>query len=801
MFTAALPQASCSADDGNPAETQITFAQPAPNVSVRALKRQSKHLKPNAAGASSSAAKPAPSQLLTGRRLWLFRILAMTLVPLLLLGGLELVLRLAGYGHPTTFFKSATINGEACLVENDKFGLRFFPPELARSPAPVVMRAEKPPGQYRIYLLGESAALGDPAPSFGFGRYLEVLLQERYPEIQLEVVCVAMTAINSHAILPIARECARREGDLWIVYMGNNEMVGPFGAATAFGAKAPPGWLVRLRLGLGRLRLAQALAAISLPGRGQDRGRTWEGMKLFLEHQLAPDDPARETVYQNFRANLEDILRAGERAKIPIVLSTVAVNLKDFAPFAARPGLATGTNLPPDFARLVSSAVAAHTASDWPRAIQAYERAAAMSPRHADIQYRLAQCQLAVSNLNAARARFSQARDDDALPFRTDSRLNAIIQETGRTHVSRGVYLFDAEAVMAAHSTVGISGDESFYEHVHFTFEGNYRLARALAERIAGLLPSSITGQASSAWATQEQCERALGLTDWNRREVYENVVRRLQQPPFTAQPDNSLRMRFWRAQLSEISKQLTATNAIAARELCVEAIQQRPDDYRLRANFAEFLEATHELPRATEEWRRVQLLIPHHHLGHYQVGRLLAGLGQHEEARQWLKRAVALRPDLGAGWLELGNLSFAEDRYEEALQHFDRAGRLLPQSPDIHLKAAKALAKLKRTNEAIERAREAVRLDGGFWEARVFLGEELAFADQPKEAQQEFEAALKLKPDSPLLHLNLGVALFKQGHEGEAIRHFEEALRLEPRLAPARHYLEQLRSRSRSAQ
>ena len=75
---------------------------------------------------------------------------------------------------------------------------------------------------------------------------MEVLLRERYPGVNFEVVNVAITAINSHVIVPIARECARYQGDLWIIYMGNNEMIGPFGAATVFGAKAPPWPLVRL---------------------------------------------------------------------------------------------------------------------------------------------------------------------------------------------------------------------------------------------------------------------------------------------------------------------------------------------------------------------------------------------------------------------------------------------------------------------------------------------------------------------------------------------------------------------------
>ena len=174
----------------------------------------------------------------------------MIVVPAILLGTLEIGLRIAGVGYSTSFFKRLRIGDKDCLVENDKFGLRFFPPEMARSPAPVVMEAEKPAGTYRIFLLGGSAALGDPRPAFGAGRYLQALLQDRFPKAHFEVVCVAMTAINSHTVLPIARECAHHQGDLWIIYMGNNEMVGPFGAATVFGKRAPSLQFVRLSVGL-----------------------------------------------------------------------------------------------------------------------------------------------------------------------------------------------------------------------------------------------------------------------------------------------------------------------------------------------------------------------------------------------------------------------------------------------------------------------------------------------------------------------------------------------------------------------
>ena len=123
------------------------------------------------------------------------RLVAATLVPLFLLGMLELSLRVAGYGHSTRLFLPRTIGGKEFLIPNEKFTFRFFPPSLARVPLSTRMAAHKPRGTYRIFLLGESAAYGDPDPSFGAGRYLEALLEARYPATDFEVVNVAKAAV------------------------------------------------------------------------------------------------------------------------------------------------------------------------------------------------------------------------------------------------------------------------------------------------------------------------------------------------------------------------------------------------------------------------------------------------------------------------------------------------------------------------------------------------------------------------------------------------------------------------------
>lgn len=99
----------------------------------RSNKSSSRHKQELKAPASRSA-KSEPGSVLSPRRKWAFRLFALTVLPLLLLGGLEAALRLAGYGYATSFFKPARIGNEDYFIQNDDFGLRFFPKETARNP-------------------------------------------------------------------------------------------------------------------------------------------------------------------------------------------------------------------------------------------------------------------------------------------------------------------------------------------------------------------------------------------------------------------------------------------------------------------------------------------------------------------------------------------------------------------------------------------------------------------------------------------------------------------------------------------
>jgi tetratricopeptide (TPR) repeat protein len=717
------------------------------------------------------------------------------IVPLLLLVVIEAGLRLAGYGFDPVLFKRITINGEPFYVNNESFSLRFFPPQLTRGLGAIRMPVHKPAGTYRIFILGESAAVGDPEPAYGAGRYLEALLDARYPEAHFEIINTGITAIDSHVILPIARECARHEGDLWIIYMGNNEMVGPFGAATVFGAKAPPLPLIRLNLAIQKTRLGQLLVNVGGKVKGENAAASsWGGMEMFVSNQLPVDDARKEVVYHNFSQNLHDILKAGLDSGTKILLNTMAVNLKDCAPFAS---LVSSSLTPVEHAQFdlnFTNGVQAEEQGNFAGAVKAFALAAALDPQVAELQFRWGQSLLQLQEYGAAREHLQFACDDDALPFRTDSRLNSIITATGRQMANDHLVLFDAAAVLASNLPSGILGNETFYEHVHFNFDGNYRLGRVWAGQVAELLPAEITRTAvTNSWASQAACELRLGLSDWNRTFIYQGMIDRLGKPPLSNQLDNAVRMKKLEAKVEDFRHRMNATDAAQAETDFQAAVQSVPDDYFLRENYAVFLQLIGNLSQATAQWRLIHDLLPQDFLANFELGRMLELQEQWADAEVLFRRAVELRPTLTEGWIELGNVMAYQGQFEGALASYSTVLKQRPQDEQTLFRSGKVLAKLNKPAEAMEKYRAAIRVNPSDWEPHFELGGELDSAGQVAEAGKEFGEAARLNPNNARTHLNYGVLLAKQNRLDEAQHEFEETIRLDPTYTKAREYLAQI--------
>jgi tetratricopeptide (TPR) repeat protein len=668
-------------------------------------------------------------------------------------------------------------------MDNPWFGLRFFPPALARSPSPIYIPAKKTPGVFRIFLFGESAALGDPRPAYGVGRYLETLLSKRFPGTQFEVVCVAMTAINSHAVLPIARECARYQGDLWIVYMGNNEFVGPFGANTVFGPQAPPTWSVRAFLALQKTRVSQGIVNLARQAHHtHTTPSSWGGLKMFLDHQLPPEDPRREQVYRNFERNLDDLILSAKRAGVPLILSSVASNLKDCAPFGTYPAADPQKKENAESQKNYDVSATNALQGDLSAAIENCEKAIELMPTSAELRFQLGQWLLAATNFEAARQSFSRARDFDTLPFRADSRINEIIARTASRSGSKDVAYVDAEQALAAQSPSGIPGREFFYEHVHLNWTGNYQLALAFAEHVSQFLPAEVAKHQGGAWADSADCAERLGLTDWNRYPIMEEILRRLSEPPFTGQLNHQAQVCQLTNAMVALRQRMQPRAAQQARSMFETVLKRYPQDHWLLHNYAEFLTNIGDLPEATERMQAVCRLLPENHGGYLQLGRLLARQKRYDEAQSALEMALRRRPDVFEVRVELGRVLAAQGKLAEALSQYAQAQRCHGEEDAmVYLLQADLLAKQHRRADAINHLRQAVQLRQNYSEAHELLGLELATDAQYLAAATEFEEVVRLRPNYAEGHLNLGIALARLNRLREALDQFRDTLRLDP--------------------
>jgi len=523
-------------------------------------------------------------------RFWLPRLAFALIAPILVLALVEGSLRLFHVGHETALMDACTVHGRPTTCYNMFFAAPFFPPGIIKTPQFFSLSPTKPPNTYRIVILGESAAMGDPDFAYGFGRYLEVMLRDRFPGTNFEVVNTGMVAINSHVSVIIARELAAYHPDLYLVYAGSNEVVGPYGPGTVLTNSSMNPVIIQASIFARSSRIGQLLTESGKPP------GDWRGMEMFLNKQVRADSARMPRTYNNFERNLREIARIGSDAGAQVLLSTVATNLRDCAPFASLHRL----NLTPDLLRtwtdLVHRGEALELTGSYSEALKLYLDASRIDDQYAELQFRIARCYLALGDYDSAKQRYELARDLDTLRFRADSHINDIIRAVAASSGPH-VQLLDTQSLFNAESHNGIIGSELLYDHVHLTPLGSYLLAGSAFRQIAKTLARA--GQNVDP-PVEAECERLLALTGHDRARVAGEMVERLQKPPFTTQLNHSEQVQ------NLLLRSASTENPQETLAQYQWALTQHPDDLALHYKFGFFL-FDYNREAAAQEFIRAQ--------------------------------------------------------------------------------------------------------------------------------------------------------------------------------------------------
>lgn len=381
--------------------------------------------------------------------------IVLILIPIVFIILLEFSLRILGYGKDYSQWVEIA---PGQLVLNPDVAYRYFhstkgiPYSNQNS-----FYAEKPANTFRIFIMGGSSAAGYPyTPNGDFGLYIKKKLEILYPNYNIEVINVALTATNSYTIRDLLPGVIEQKPDLILFYAGHNEYYGAYGVGSmeSIGqSRAIVNFILSLEkyktFNLLRdfLQWVQGLFAGSSGGAIKESGTL---MSRMVKDQTIPfNSDIYNYGVEQFRGNFNDILTICKENKIPVIISTLASNLKDQPPF-------------------VSLKV-----NGLPEAITVFNEA-----------------QLKLNDSAEALKDYRYAKDLDGLRFRAPQKINNIIIEYSKKY---NYPLVDIDSVFNSASPFGITGDNLMTDHLHPTFGGYKLIGKSFFEVMDknNLLPKS----------------------------------------------------------------------------------------------------------------------------------------------------------------------------------------------------------------------------------------------------------------------------------------------------------------------
>ncbi len=689
---------------------------------------------------------------------------AMTaLVSAAMLCGGEAILRAIGYGHSTDPMIRRSFRGHTFLSANKAFYQQFFSLPVERlvdwPEFEYQVPEEKAEDSCRILVLGASAALGMP-PDAGcsFSRVLEVLLRAQYPNTRFEILNAAFPGANSHTMRAVARFGARLKPDVIIVYMGNNEMVGPFGATSVLrGARFWSRPVIRASIALQGCRLLQW-------ARGNARGPQL-APEPERDDTVTRDDPRAQRVYEFFRDNLEDICEAGLASGSQVVLCSVGSNLRDWPPL--RPCHRFDLS-PEDLSRweeLFAAGKERQEAGAFQEALLLYGQAAEIDGDFAALAYVTAQCHEALGRVDEARKGFTLARDLDGYRTRADSGTLAIITDTASGLADRGVLYVDAAALLASASSGGIPGREMFWDNVHLTFEGNYVLAGALAEKLDPALRGE---QFAVPLLSREECARQLGVNAavlkihaerilrdyhvWHHHstEHLEAMIADLAQTggdpqqAYCADEGASDFLLSYRC----VQELLLAGQVDASLEKAKSLVDEHPTRLGSAASMALCLGHAGRFDEAEALLKELLTAYPDESETPYRLAIVLRGVGRHEKALEWFGTACRINPYHELARCGEGQTLELMGRPDEAQTKYEQAISMNPHHPEPYARLSALVAPKKTPQDVADLWRDVAERHTGAAPAQRYLGAALEAVGDRAGAAAAYRAACEIDPN-----------------------------------------------------
>ena len=182
-------------------------------------------------------------------------------------------------------------------------------------------------------------------------------------------------------------------------------------------------------------------------------------------------------------------------------------------------------------------------------------------------------------------------------------------------------------------------------------------------------------------------------------------------------------------------------------------------------------------LAEAEAVFRAVLQEQPRHADALHQLGLTRSGQADFVGAVEFLRAAVASRPEDAVWGNDLANALCQTGEVTSAIAQYENVLRINPRFAECHYNLGVALMREDQTDRAVSHYRSAIALDLRAPEVFYNLGVALQNKGNLSGAVTNYDKAIVLKPDHVQAHYNCGNALLHQSKLAEAVQHYEAAI------------------------
>ncbi len=183
----------------------------------------------------------------------------------------------------------------------------------------------------------------------------------------------------------------------------------------------------------------------------------------------------------------------------------------------------------------------------------------------------------------------------------------------------------------------------------------------------------------------------------------------------------------------------------------------------------------------AVQYYRKVVKIRPNCALSSYNLATSLSSSGQQEAAISNYKKAIRNKRNYADAYYALGNVYNSVGNYKKAVRCYNEALRIQPESAAAHNNLGTALTKLGRQDEAIDSYYKATKVKPDYSQAYHNLAVILNICGKNEQAINICLKSIKINPSFVDAYYSLGLIFGALGRNEEAIQSFERGLKLAP--------------------